>query len=102
MKPFNGTLAELNAQVATYRNEPYEFWIAKAGDPNLYNVYYYEASEGRFIASDIGNGTINLKTQLSTYLADNLSPFTADQLNELFINARIQKFPPEAPQYMGS
>ena len=99
LKPFNGTLAELNAQVATYRNEPYEFWIAKAGDPNLYNVYYYEASEGRFIASDIGNGTINLKTQLSTYLADNLSPFTADQLNELFINARIQKFRAEAPQY---
>ena len=99
LKPFNGTLAELNAQVATYRNEPYEFWIAKTGDVNLYNVYYYEASEGRFIASDIGNGTINLKTQLSTYLADDLSPFTADQLNELFINARIQKFRAEAPQY---
>nr|DAT09607.1 MAG TPA: tail protein [Caudoviricetes sp.] len=99
LKPFNGTLAELNAQVATYRNEPYEFWIAKTGDTNLYNVYYYEASEGRFIASDIGNGTINLKTQLSTYLADDLSPFTADQLNELFINARIQKFRAEAPQY---
>ena len=99
LKPFNGTLAELNAQVATYRNEPYEFWIAKNGDVNLYNVYYYEASEGRFIASDIGNGTINLKTQLNTYLANDLSPFTADQLNELFINARIQKFRAEAPQY---
>ena len=99
LKPFNGTLAELNAQVATYRNEPYEFWIAKTGDANLYNVYYYEASEGRFIASDIGDGTINLKTQLSAYLADDLSPFTADQLNELFINARIQKFRAEAPQY---
>ncbi len=99
LKPFNGTLAELNAQVATYRNEPYEFWIAKAGDANLYNVYYYEASDGRFIASDIGDGTINLKTQLSAYLADDLSPFTSDQLNELFINARIQKFRAEAPQY---
>ena len=99
LKPFNGTLAELNAQVATYRNEPYEFWIAKTGDANLYNVYYYEASEGRFIASDIGDGTINLKTQLSAYLADDLSPFTSDQLNELFINARIQKFRAEAPQY---
>ena len=99
LKPFNGTLAELNAQVATYRNEPYEFWIAKTGDANLYNVYYYEASEGRFIASDIGDGTINLKTQLSAYLADDLTPFTSDQLNELFINARIQKFRAEAPQY---
>lgn len=99
LKPFNGTLADLNTQVATYRNEPYEFWIAKNGDVNLYNVYYYEASEGRFIASDIGNGTINLKTQLNTYLANDLSPFTADQLNELFINARIQKFRAEAPQY---
>ena len=103
LKPFNGTLAELNAQIATYRNEPYEFWISKAGDANLYNVYYYESSEGKFIASDIGAGTINLKTQLVDkgygLTTANLSGKTADQLNELFINARIQKFRKEAPAY---
>lgn len=103
LKPFNGTLAELNAQIATYRNEPYEFWISKAGDANLYNVYYYESSEGKFIASDIGSGTINLKTQLVDkgygLTTANLSGKTADQLNELFINARIQKFRKEAPAY---
>ena len=29
----------------------------------------------------------------------NLSAFTADQLNELFINSRIAKFRNDAPQY---
>ena len=99
LKPFNGTLDELNAQVATYRNEPYEFWIAKAGDVNQYNLYYYEASEGRFIGSNIGDGTINLRTQLSDYLANDLSAFSAEQLNEMFINARVQMFRAEAPKY---
>ena len=91
LKPFNGTLAELNAQAATYRNEPYEFWIAKAGDANLYNVYYYES------------GTINLRNQLVDngygLVSADLSGKTADQLNALFINARIQKFRKEASQY---
>lgn len=103
LKPFNGTLAELNVQVATYRNEPYEFWIAKAGDANQYNVYYYEASAGLFTASDTGSGTINLKTQLvdkgyGLAMAD-LTGKTAAQLNDLFIAARIQKFRKEAPAY---
>ena len=99
LKPFNGTLAELNAQVSAYKNEPFEFWIAKSGDVNQYNVYYYESSVGRFVASDIGNGTINLKTQLKDYLSDDLSAFTADQKNELFINSRIAKFRNDAPLY---
>lgn len=100
LKPFIGTLTELNGQVSAYKNEPYEFWIAKAGDVNQYNVYYYESSVGQFIASDIGNGTINLKTQLAGYMdTGNLSAFTADQLNELFINSRIAKFRNDAPQY---
>jgi len=99
LKPFNGTVAELNAQVAIYKNEPYEFWIAKAGDANQYGVYYYESSENSFVASDIGGGAINLRTQLSDYLADDLSVFTADQLNELFVNARVQRFRSGVGQY---
>lgn len=92
IRPFIGTLDELNAQVMTYRGTSYEYWIAKAGDANLYNLYYYESTEGRFIPSDIGNGQINLKTQLSAYLVSDLSAFTADQLNELFISSRSQLF----------
>lgn len=92
IRPFNGTLDDLNAQITTYRGTGYEYWIAKAGDANLYNLYYYEAAEGRFIPSDIGAGQINLKTQLKDYLTADLSVFTADQLNELFVNARKQLF----------
>lgn len=103
LKPFNGTLEELNIQVASYRNEPYEFWIAKTGDANQYNVYYYEASEGRFVVSDTGEGAINLVSQLvdkgyGLTTAD-LSGKSADELNALFIAARIQKFRKEAPAY---
>lgn len=99
IRPFNGTLAELNASIVEYRSTGYEYWIAKAGDANLYNLYYYEAAEGKFIPSDIGNGQINLKTQLAAYLASDLSAFTADQLNELFINSRGQLFRTTAPNY---
>lgn len=99
IRPFNGTLAELNASIVEYRSTGYEYWIAKSGDANLYNLYYYEAAEGKFIPSDIGNGQINLKTQLTAYLASDLSAFTADQLNELFINSRKQLFRATVPEY---
>lgn len=50
-----------------------------------------------FRASDIGNGTINLRTQLADYLAADLSAFSADQLNELFKSARVRLFRDTAP-----
>lgn len=103
LKPFDGTLDELNAQVAAYRNEQYEFWIAKAGDANRYNLYYYEASEGKFIPSDIGGGTINLVSQLADkgygLTSADLTGKTNDELNTLFINARVAKFRSEAAAY---
>ena len=103
LKPFNGTLEELNAQAATLRTEPYEFWIAREGDTNQYNVYYFESAENKFIPSDMGEGTINLVTQLvdKAYglTSADLSGKTNDELNALFIKARIQKFRREAPRY---
>ena len=38
IRPFSGTLAELNATVAVYRGTGYEYWIAKAGDSDRYNL----------------------------------------------------------------
>ena len=100
IRPFAGTLAELNANITTYRGTGYEYWIAKAGDANLYNLYYYEAAEGKFIPSDIGQGVINLRTQLVDkgygMTSADLSK-TADQLNTLFINARVAKFRADIP-----
>ena len=56
-----------------------------------------------FVPSDIGNGTINLKTQLVGYngLTDDIITATTDNdaLNTLFINARIAKFKAEATTY---
>ncbi|RGN37476.1 leucine-rich repeat domain-containing protein [Bacteroides oleiciplenus] len=92
IRPFTGTLNELNAAVTEYRSTGYEYWIAKSGDANQYNLYYYEAAEGKFMPSDIGNGAINLKTQLAAYLPSDLSAFTADQLNEKFVSARTSLF----------
>lgn len=101
--PFAGTPDELNANSSQYRVQPYEFWIAKAGDPNQFDVYYYEASEGKFIPSDIGEGTINLRTQLADkgygLSISDLTGKSYDELNTLFINARVAKFRKEAAQY---
>ena len=85
-------LDELNAAVTEYRSTGYEYWIAKSGDANQYNLYYYEATEGKFIPSDIGDGAINLRTQLTAYLPSDLNTFTTDQLNEKFISARTSLF----------
>ena len=105
LKPFDGTLEELNANVSTYRTQPFEYWISKNGDPDQYNVYYFESHAGRFVPSDIGEGPINLRTQLvdkgyGLTSSDLTGPTaTATTLNTLFINARISKFRQEAPLY---
>ena len=103
LQPFNGTLAELNSQLADYKNQPYEYWIAKPGDVNQYNVYYFEAAEGVFMPSDIGEGQINLVSQLVDkgygLVSADLNGKTNDELNSLFVNARIAKFRLEAPMY---
>lgn len=103
LQPFNGTLAELNSQLADYKNQPYEYWIAKPGDVNQYNVYYFEAAEGVFMPSDIGEGPINLVSQLVDkgygLVNADLNGKTNDELNTLFVNARIAKFRLEAPAY---
>lgn len=102
LKPFNGTLADLNERVSEFKNEPYEFWSSAEGEEK-YNVYYYEASESKFVASDIGDGQINLYSQLVNMgygLSDvDLSGKSETEINNLFINARIQKFRKEAPDF---
>ena len=101
--PFDGTPEELNEQAAAMRTRPCEFWIAKAGDGSRFDVYYFEASLNRFIPSDMGKGEINLVTQLVDkgygLSAADLVGKTNDELNTLFVNARIAKFRAEAPLY---
>lgn len=102
--PFNGTLEELNQNAkSTYL----EYWIAKSGDANEFNLYYYDSMYREFRASTLDNGltTVNLRTQL----VGNLYGLTeevfkaangnADKLNELFKHARIAKLRAEMPKY---
>lgn len=58
IRPFNGTLDELTAAKETYSATGYQYWIAKEGDPNQYNLYFYDAKSDSFRFS------VNLKTQL--------------------------------------
>lgn len=101
--PFDGPPEELNEQAAAMRTRPCEFWIAKAGGGSRFDVYYFEASLNRFIPSDTGKGVINLITQLVDkgygLSAADLAGKTNDELNTLFVNARIAKFRAEAPLY---
>lgn len=103
LKPFSGTPDELNMQASVMRTQPYEFWIAGEDDPHRFDVYYYESSVGMFIPSDIGEGTINLMEQLVdkgyNLISFDVQGKTNEELNTLFINARIAKFRKEAPLY---
>lgn len=89
IRPFDGTIEQLNAELVTYRSSGYEYWTPD------YNLWYYEAAEGQFIASDIGDGPVNLKTQLSSYLNGWSESLDNDAKNRLFIDARIAKFKTE-------
>ena len=102
IEPFNGTLDELNADP---HSTHIEYWIAKQGDPNQYNLYYYDSLYKRFCPSTLDSGVsvVNLRQQLvgdkyglSEAIFNSVSD--AAQLNELFKSARIQKFRAEQPQ----
>ena len=96
---WDGTLDELNSpeNILLHRGDDTEFWLDGG------NVYYYEAAEGKFIPSDIGDGTINLYSQLVDkgygLTQAMLAGRTNSELNQLFIAARILKFSTEAPLY---
>ena len=103
IEPFDGTLAELNENPkSTY----IEYWIAKQGDPNQYNLYYYDSLYKKFCPSTLDSGitTVNLKNQLvgSKYgLTNDLFSAETDlhALNNMFKMARITKLRAEQPQY---
>ena len=102
IEPFNGTLEELNADP---HSTHIEYWIAKADDPNQYNLYYYDSLYKKFCPStlDSGASVVNLRQQLvgDKYgLTETIFNSVSDaaQLNELFKAARIQKFRAEQPQ----
>ena len=101
--PFNGTLDELNADP---KSTHMEYWIAKAGDPGQYNLYYYDSLYRRFCPStlDSGRTVVNLREQLvgEKYgLTETVfnSAGDAARLNELFKAARLQKLRQEQPEY---
>lgn len=92
--PFAGDAAALNAQASVLRKSGMDYWLPN-GD-----LYYFESSENRFIQAKTHNGEINLYTQLvdkgyGLTTAD-LEGKTADELNALFIKARVEKFRKEA------
>lgn len=101
--PFDGTLDELNADP---HSTHIEYWIARLGDPNQYNLYYYDSLYKRFCPStlDSGQTTVNLKKQLvgNKYgLTNDMFKAETDPhtLNGLFKMARMAKFRAEQPQY---
>lgn len=109
IKPFDGTLDELIAAKATYALSGYQYWIAKTGDSNIYNLYYYDAKTDTFKFSinfytqlvgqvfsyndgDITN-TVNLTADDISSASDN------DAINTMFIKARIALFGQGIPAY---
>ena len=103
IEPFDGTLDELNVDP---HSTHIEYWIAKQGDPNQYNLYYYDSLYKKFCPStlDSGQTTVNLKKQLvgNQYgLTNDMFKAETDPhtLNGLFKMARMAKFRAEQPQY---
>ena len=103
IEPFDGTLDELNAAP---HSTHIEYWIARLGDPNQYNLYYYDSLYKRFCPSTLDSGItiVNLKKQLvgNKYgLTNDIFKAETDPhtLNGLFKMARMAKFRTEQAQY---
>lgn len=113
LRPVAKTLAQLNADKDSYSNIDYEVWCSAEGS-EYGNVYYFERGAGGFLASDTGSGQINLVAQLVgkgyevtgkdtlgndikvELTATMLTGKTADEVNAMFIEARVDKFRKEA------
>lgn len=96
---WEGTIDELNTaeNILLYKSVDTEFFTADG------SLYYYEEAEGMFVASDIGEGAINLVTQLVDkgygLTADMLTGKTGAEQATLFSAARIMRFNLEAGTY---
>lgn len=96
---WDGTIDTLNTaeNILLHKNDDTEFFTSDG------NLYYYEAAEGKFIPSDVGEGAINLNTQLVDkgygLTSDMLSGKTGQQKADLYKAARILKFNLECPNY---
>lgn len=117
LRPVAKTLAQLNADKDLYSGIDYEVWCAVEGSPEYGNVYYFERGANGFLASDIGEGQINLVTQLCgkgyrvtqkdalgndikvELTAAMITGKTADEVNALFIEARTDRFRQEGHLY---
>lgn len=97
LAPWSGTLSELNAQASVLKNNDVEYWLP-SGD-----LYYYEASEGKYIPSDSGRGTINLFDQLVDQgyglTSAMVSGLSGEALNTYFKVTRVTRFRLHAADY---
>lgn len=97
LAPWSGTLSELNAQASVLKNNDVEYWLP-SGD-----LYYYEASEGKYTPSDSGRGTINLFDQLVDkgygLTSAMVSGLSGEALNTYFKAARVTRFRLHAADY---
>lgn len=94
IRPFAGTLEQLNAAVDTYKADTMEYWTTDG------NLYYYDSATGRYVSDD----GINLYEQLVDKGYGLTSQDIADAadneaLNDLFIKARKTRFRQQYGQY---
>ena len=110
LKPFVGTLAELQSSGAVLeKNKMY--WITSDGDNAVrYDLFRYDWLTSTWVdagVNKLGTGsyeTLNLRTQLDKYLSGFDSSEVVqnqiwEEVNKLFINARVSMFKEGAGKY---
>lgn len=99
--PFVGTLAQLQADTTVDKQKFY--WVTQATGTTSakFDLYRYDNITGQWVDAGVakqGTGkyaTLNLSSQLSISPSGNVW----DDINQQFINARVQKFVREASSY---
>ncbi|MGL5961933.1 MAG: BspA family leucine-rich repeat surface protein [Cetobacterium sp.] len=99
IRAYPGTLEDMQQNIDDIKFEPYEYWVGVG--PKKYELYYYESSEGVMRKSSQRGVPINVYTQLVDKgygLTDaDLVGLSLEHQNDLFIQARVNRFRKEAP-----
>lgn len=103
IKPFDGTLAQLQLTTDAEANRQTLYWVTQATGTTSqrYDLYRYDELTGKWVdagVAKLGEGRY-ARLNLATTLGITPSGVVWDNINQQFINARVQKFVREAANY---
>lgn len=103
IKPFSGTLAQLQTSTDADVDRQKLYWVTQASgsSSSKYDLYRYDEITSQWVDAGVAKQGVGKYAKLNLASQLNITPTgnVWDDINQQFINARIQKFAREAGDY---